>query len=140
MRLASFTLVLLAAAPALAQLPPARLDRDRITVLEPIAFETGGAVFAAGTQRVLDAVLQILRANPGLRIEIGVHTDDRGAEAYNLRISQERADAIRAYLVSHGIAAGRLRAVGYGESRPLDTNSTTAGRDRNRRVELLIAR
>jgi OOP family OmpA-OmpF porin len=140
MRWLPFVLSSLLATATLAQMPPARLGADRIELLTPISFETGGAVLTPEGHHVLDAVVGILRANPGMRIEIGVHTDSRGADAFNQRVSQERADAIRAFLVGRGVSAARLTAVGYGETRPIDTNSTEAGRARNRRVELLIVR
>lgn len=132
--------VLVFAAPAAAQTPLARLDADRITLLSPITFEHGTATLTPEGVRVADAVAQILRGSPGLRIEIGVHTDSRGTEEYNLRVTQERADALRAYLVAHGVGGGRLVATGYGESQPIDSNTTAEGREHNQRVELLLRR
>ena len=66
------------------------------------------------------------------------HTDAQGAEAYNLRLSADRAAAVRAYLVGKGITAAQLKSEGFGESKPIDDNKTAGGRARNRRVELHI--
>ena len=81
-----------------------------------------------------------MRNNPDiLKIEIDGHTDTDGVDAANLKLSQGRADAVMKYLVEKGkIDASRLTAVGYGETRPIDTNSTTAGKANNRRVEFVI--
>jgi outer membrane protein OmpA-like peptidoglycan-associated protein len=70
-------------------------------------------------------------------IEVAGHTDSRGSDAYNMKLSQQRAEAVRNYLVSKGIAADRLSAKGYGESQPVAGNATDEGRFENRRVELI---
>lgn len=136
----AFLFALVFSANAAAQTPLARLDADRITLLSPITFEHGTATLTPEGVRVADAVAQILRASPGLRIEIGVHTDSRGTEEYNLRVTQERADALLSYFAAHGVPRARLTAVGYGESRPIDANTTAEGREHNQRVELLVRR
>ncbi len=66
------------------------------------------------------------------------HTDSQGDDAFNLDLSQRRANSVRRYLVEQGITAERLEAVGYGETKPVDTNKTAAGRENNRRVEFTI--
>ena len=78
-----------------------------------------------------------MRDFPDITIEIQGHTDSRGGDDYNMRLSGERAEAVRQYLMQQGIAAGRLTARGYGETRPIDTNRTEAGRANNRRVEFV---
>jgi outer membrane protein OmpA-like peptidoglycan-associated protein len=75
-----------------------------------------------------------------VEIEIAGHTDSRGSEDYNRRLSQGRTQAVVDYLISQGIAPHRLRAVGYGESRPIDTNDTEEGRAKNRRVEFTVVK
>ena len=77
-----------------------------------------------------------LADEPTLRVEVGGHTDNTGQAAGNIRISQARANAVRTYLISKGIAADRLTAKGYGSSKPLAPNTTPANRTKNRRVEL----
>ena len=75
-----------------------------------------------------------------IKVRIEGHTDSRGPDAYNLKLSSESAESVKAYLVKAGIDAGRLEAKGYGEERPIDTNLTEDGRSENRRVEFNIIR
>jgi outer membrane protein OmpA-like peptidoglycan-associated protein len=107
-------------------------------VLKGVTFESGKAVLRADSETILDGVAETMVKRPELRVEIGGHTDDRGAEAYNQDLSQRRADTVMAYLVAHGVDAGRLSAAGYGEAQPVETNDTAEGRERNRRVELKV--
>jgi OOP family OmpA-OmpF porin len=85
----------------------------------------------------LDSVVQILRDHPRMTLEIAAHTDSRGDEERNLLLSQQQAESVRKYLVDHGVEASRLTARGYGETRPIESNSTSRGRAINRRVELI---
>lgn len=87
---------------------------------------------------ILDQVADALIAASAIRIEVGGHTDYKGSDAYNLKLSDRRAASVVAYLVSRGVDAGRLSSRGYGESQPIDTNETDEGREVNRRVELKI--
>src|SRR3954470_10379887 len=101
---------------------PARvvMRADRLELLEPVAFDTGKATVRAQSHALLDEVALVLADHAAIaELEIGVHTDERGADSFNLRISADRAAAIKAYLVAHGVAAARLVARGYGETRPL---------------------
>ena len=133
-----FGISLVALAPsAMAQSSLARLTPDRVELARPITFDAGTSSIDAAGRSLLVEVARVMAAHPTLTLEIGAHTDARGADEFNLRVSQARADAVRAMLVSLGIGSARLRAVGYGETRPLDTNATEAGRERNRRIELL---
>ncbi len=81
---------------------------------------------------------KLLKENPNLKVEISGHTDNLGPEAYNLDLSQRRADNIKKYLVEHGIDPERIIAIGYGMSRPIADNATRAGRRLNRRTEFKI--
>ena len=83
-------------------------------------------------------VLEVLNEIPTLKIEVSSHTDSRGNDDYNLKLSQERAQSVVDYLVSKGIAANRVIAKGYGESQPVATNDTEEGRQLNRRTEFKI--
>lgn len=86
---------------------------------------------------MLDDVVRVMEANPGLRVEIQGHTDSIGSHDYNMNLSQRRAKAVRDYLVNQaGIASSRVTTVGFGETRPIATNATKEGRAKNRRVEL----
>lgn len=108
----------------------------RASVLKGVAFASNSSQLLASSRAVLDETAQMLRANPSLRAEIAGHTDSQGEAAYNQWLSQRRAEAVRSYLVSRGIAANRLVARGYGESNPVADNASAAGRALNRRVEL----
>lgn len=105
-------------------------------VLVGVNFETGKAVLLPESQGILDQVAHSLIDNPEVNVEVGGHTDNVGSEAANLRLSQARAEAVRAYLVGKGVPEGRVTARGYGESEPTADNTTPSGRAANRRVEL----
>lgn len=109
-------------------------------VLKGVIFRTNSAELAGDSVRILDEAARTLRDNPGLKVEVAGHTDDRGAAAYNASLSQRRAESVRSYLIGQGVAANRLSAKGYGEAEPIDTNQTAAGRANNRRVELRIVK
>jgi outer membrane protein OmpA-like peptidoglycan-associated protein len=105
-------------------------------VLRGVTFETGRSALKPDSYTILDIVAASLVANPDIKIEIGGHTDNTGGSATNLRLSQARADAVRAYLASKGVGPERMVARGYGPSQPVAPNTTPAGRAQNRRVEL----
>jgi OOP family OmpA-OmpF porin len=106
--------------------------------LEGVNFETNSATLTPGASATLREVAEALRGEANLRAEIGGHTDSSGADDYNLRLSQQRADSVRAFLMSQGIDGNRLLARGYGETQPVADNSTETGRALNRRVEFRI--
>jgi len=108
----------------------------RPLILLGVNFETGRAVLLPESQSILDQVAQSLADNPDVNIEVGGHTDNVGAAAANLRLSQARANAVREYLIEKGVDAGRLTARGYGEEKPMADDATAFGRAANRRVEL----
>jgi OmpA-OmpF porin, OOP family len=114
----------------------ARLATGERIILSSVTFESGGATLLPEGHPVLGQIVVVLRDEPGLRLGIGVHSDTQGGAEFNLRITQERADAIRDWLVSQGIAAERIEATGYGEQRPVAPNSAAAGRRQNRRIEI----
>ena len=109
---------------------------SRTLILRGVTFQTGSALLAAASFATLDQVAASLRAYPEIRVEVAGYTDDQGALAANRRLSQARADAVRAYLIRQGVAPGQLTARGFGSANPLDSNLTPTGRARNRRVEL----
>jgi len=112
---------------------------EKIVILEKILFVTGKDRILRRSYPVLEAVQTTLEENPRItKIRIEGHTDDRGSDSYNQRLSESRASAIMRYLVEAGIDPDRLVAVGYGEARPIDDNGTEEGRERNRRVEFTI--
>ncbi len=87
---------------------------------------------------LLNEVADVLKTRPTMQVRVEGHTDTRGGRTSNMRLSQARADSVKAYVVSRGIDASRLVSVGYGPDKPIETNRTAAGRERNRRVEFMI--
>ncbi len=108
-----------------------------IRIRQTIHFQTNRAVIQPQSFPILDTVAQVLRDYPNIRVEVQGHTDDRGRDSYNLRLSQERADAVREYLERAGIDPSRMTSRGYGETRPIESNRTRSGRAVNRRVEFV---
>jgi len=79
----------------------------------------------------------VLKTDPTLKFEVDGHTDNTGADAHNLTLSQQRADAVKSQLISMGIDASRLSSKGFGDTKPIDNNSTLEGKANNRRVEFV---
>lgn len=116
-----------------------RVTKRAITIRRQVHFGTGTAAIQPDSRQLLDSVVDALLKNPQiLQVEIQGHTDNRGGQAFNMQLSQARADAVRDYLVKNGIAPDRLLAKGYGPTRPKAPNITPAQRARNRRVEFMI--
>jgi len=105
-------------------------------ILRGVNFQTGRSVLTPDSHDVLDAVAASLLANPEIRIEIAGYTDNTGSVALNIRLSQGRAAAVRAYLARKGVRPMRMLARGYGARNPVAPNTTAEGRAQNRRVEL----
>ena len=106
-------------------------------VLRGVNFDYDKATLQAEGRPTLDEAAEILKANPDASVEIRGYTDSRGSDSYNMRLSERRAQTVKNYLISRGVSASRLTTRGYGESDPVATNETAAGRAQNRRVELL---
>ncbi|HTO72872.1 MAG TPA: OmpA family protein [Gemmatimonadales bacterium] len=105
-------------------------------VLEGVTFQTGKAALTPASASALDRVAEGLKEYQDLTIEIGGHTDNTGGRASNIRLSKARADAVKSYLMSRGVAANRMTTKGYGPDAPIADNKTSDGRAKNRRVEL----
>jgi OOP family OmpA-OmpF porin len=118
------------------ELPPA--IKKFTGVIEGITFKTGSANILPGSFNVLDRAVQVLKEYPEIKLEIQGHTDNRGKADYNRDLSQRRAESVRSYLVSRGIASDRLTAVGYGLDQPVADNASESGRSRNRRTEFKL--
>jgi outer membrane protein OmpA-like peptidoglycan-associated protein len=116
-----------------------RLEGSSVRVLQQVHFATGSATILPDSFPMLNEIVKLLQATPGIKkMRVEGHTDNRGAAAMNLDLSKRRAAAVAAYLTQHGIEAGRLGSEGYGMTKPIDTNDTDAGRQANRRVEFKI--
>jgi OOP family OmpA-OmpF porin len=109
------------------------IEKGRTTL--KVLFDTNKSVIKKGYFDDVDALAGVMQQYPDLNVTIEGHTDNVGKDAYNKKLSQRRAEAVKAYLVKKGIDANRLTAVGYGEEKPIADNATTAGKAENRRVE-----
>lgn len=109
-------------------------------ILEGVNFETDKATLLPGAQAILDQVASSLLGNPGTEVAIHGHTDNVGGAKYNQDLSLRRAESVKAYLVSKGIAADRMSTRGYGFVKPIADNATAEGRARNRRIEFVRVR
>lgn len=107
-----------------------------VLVLEGVNFESGNATLTPGARDVLNRVARSLVRAPDIQVEVSGHTDSTGSRETNVALSQQRAEAVAAYLSIRGVASSRIVAVGYGPDRPITTNDTESGRAMNRRVEL----
>jgi OOP family OmpA-OmpF porin len=123
----------------LAALQAQQTDRGLVLTLGDVLFETGRAELRAGALRNLYPLVTFLQKYPERQVLIEGHTDSVGSDASNLELSQRRADAVRDFLLQNGVNAARLTTRGYGKASPVASNDTSAGRQQNRRVELIIS-
>lgn len=114
-------------------------ERGIVLTLGDVLFATNSADLHAGAGRNLDQLVDFLRQYPERTVVIEGHTDSTGSADYNRRLSLQRADSVRNYLAGRGIASNRLATEGLGEDRPIADNNTAAGRQQNRRVEIVIS-
>jgi outer membrane protein OmpA-like peptidoglycan-associated protein len=115
-----------------------RVTREQIEINEKIQFEVAKSRILPVSYGILNQVAQVMRDYPSISIRVEGHTDSDGSDAYNLKLSQQRAAAVLEYLVAQGLDPGRIGSVGLGETKPIDTNRTADGRANNRRVEFHI--
>ncbi|MEM6731251.1 MAG: OmpA family protein, partial [Myxococcota bacterium] len=108
--------------------------------IEGINFESGSSKIRSESFPVLDRAAATLLEYENLRLRISGHTDSSGDASYNQFISEQRANAVRDYLVGKGVAASRLEAAGFGEEKPVADNGTSQGRAQNRRIEFELIR
>ncbi len=106
--------------------------------IKGINFQTGSARILPNSYAVLDEAVKVLNEYKSLRIRIDGHTDNVGTPELNKKLSQDRADSVKAYLVSKGVDASRLETAGYGDTRPIEDNKTPKGRAANRRIEFSV--
>lgn len=114
------------------------IEKGAKVVLNNIFFETGKATLSPQSRVELEKAIDLMKVNPSMKIEVGGHTDNVGDDAFNMKLSHDRAKSVREYLVNAGIAGDRIQAKGYGESNPIATNDTDDGRKSNRRTEFII--
>ncbi|KAA0014659.1 OmpA family protein [Billgrantia pellis] len=124
-------------APTPAPEPAPVTEFETVTLDSEVTFAFDSAEIRPEAHRTLDEVATTLRENPDLRVRIEGHTDSIGSAQYNQDLSQRRADSVRDFLVSRGIEERRMTTRGFGEENPVATNETDAGRQQNRRVEIV---
>jgi outer membrane protein OmpA-like peptidoglycan-associated protein len=106
--------------------------------MSDVLFDTGQFSLKPGAREKLSKISGIVLAYPTLKLEVEGHTDSVGADASNMTLSQSRSDAVRDFLVKQGVVSS-ISSTGFGESQPVATNDTAAGRQQNRRVELVVS-
>jgi len=116
------------------------VTEKKIELKQKVHFATGKSKIMRDSYELLDQVADAISSASKVKIRIEGHTDSRGSAAYNLKLSQRRADSVKRYLVKKGIAEERLNSVGYGESQPISSNRTKKGRAMNRRVEFNLVK
>jgi OOP family OmpA-OmpF porin len=122
----------------LAELEAKKTERGMVITLGDVLFDFNRAELRSGAQQNLYRLVTFLRENTDREVLVEGHTDSVGAEGYNLDLSQRRAEAVRGFLVQNGIESARTAVRGFGEARPVTTNDNEAGRQQNRRVEVVI--
>jgi outer membrane protein OmpA-like peptidoglycan-associated protein len=113
--------------------------RGLIVNISDVLFDFNKYTLKPGAREKMAKVSGILLAYPGLKIQVEGHTDSVGSEEYNLKLSQQRADAVRDYLAAQSVPSSSITSVGYGKSQPVASNETASGRQQNRRVELVVS-
>jgi outer membrane protein OmpA-like peptidoglycan-associated protein len=111
---------------------------DKLELKEKIQFARNSPRIDQASHPALDEVVKALQDNRGFRVQLEGHASSEGAEEHNQTLSEQRAQAVLDYLVSHGVAKERLASKGFSSSMPIDTNTTAAGRENNRRVEFAV--
>ena len=110
------------------------LKKGETLKFKSLNFDVDKSIIKNSSFKELDALVTILKANPSYNLEISGHTDNTGSDKYNMQLSKERAEAVRAYLIKKGIKSNRITAKGYGSSQPISSNATPEGKLKNRRV------
>jgi flagellar motor protein MotB len=124
--------------PFIRNIPLKKVREGNVMVLNNIFFEFDRYELQPASYPELEKLTEFLRENPGLNVEISGHTDDTGTEQYNLDLSAKRAEAVVHYLASRDVDRSRMTFRGYGETRPVESNETEAGKAKNRRTEVRI--
>lgn len=111
---------------------------DTRSELTGVTFKAGSAELVPGSLKTLKAAIAGLKRNPKAKIEVEGHTSSEGGDELNQKLSEDRANSVRDYMIENGIEPERVTAVGYGPSHPRESNATEAGRRANRRIELRV--
>ena len=140
MLMAAFALVLVSACAGPSKKPGRVVVSDTTTeILDQVSFTPGTAELEPRSLPILDSVVSTLQRNPSiLEVEVQSHTDERGDDDVNLKLSEQRAQVVMKYLVDKGVAQSRLTAQGYGETQPIDRAQTPEAWAKNERIAFLI--
>lgn len=123
----------------LQELQAQQTDRGMVLTLGDVLFDTGRAELKPGAMQTIDRLAVFMRENPERKLSVEGYTDSVGGDALNLTLSQRRADAVRDALAQRGVDLARIETRGFGKASPVASNDTAAGRQRNRRIEIVIA-
>ncbi len=123
----------------LAELKAKQTQRGTVVTLSDVLFDTGAATLKPGADLSLDRLASYLKEHPQTKVLIEGHTDSRGSDAYNDQLSARRADAVAQALLRRGVSSDALRTEGLGKAYPIASNDTPAGRQQNRRVEIVFS-
>ena len=115
-----------------------KIEPPKTFVLDNVLFDIGKATLKPSSNKSLNELVELMKLKPGLVIEIGGHTDNYGKHDVNMRLSHDRANSVRNYLIKKGIAKDRITAKGYGDTKPVASNKTEESRKQNRRTEVNI--
>jgi outer membrane protein OmpA-like peptidoglycan-associated protein len=113
--------------------------RGLVITMADVLFDTGKYNIRPGTRETLAKLSGIVMAHPGLNLQVEGHTDSTGSDDFNQRLSQQRGDSVRDFLVAQGLAPNGITAMGFGKAMPISDNATSAGRQKNRRVEIIVS-
>ena len=117
---------------------PLQVKLNELLLGKIVAFDSSSSRLRSDSQKLLDAIVAVLKTEPNARIEISGHTDKNGKEEKNIRLSQRRAEAVKRYLLDKGIKSNRIEAVGHGSSLPIADDATFDGQSKNRRIEFNV--
>ncbi|MFO7305566.1 MAG: OmpA family protein [Gammaproteobacteria bacterium] len=123
----------------LAELKAKPTERGMVLTLGDVLFDVGKSTLKPGAYQTIERVAEVLKEDPNRRVTIEGHTDSTGAEEYNQQLSERRAQAVEMALLERGVQRSQIVAIGKGESFPVASNENAAGRQQNRRVELIFA-
>ena len=126
-------------AQELQNMKASQTSRGIVLTLDDVLFDTGRAELKSGAQRSIDQIAAFLNENPERQVQVEGFTDSQGSDDYNLELSQKRADAVAGAITRRGIAAQRVRSMGYGEEFPVAGNESAGSRQLNRRVEIIVS-
>jgi outer membrane protein OmpA-like peptidoglycan-associated protein len=122
----------------LADLKGKQTDRGLVITLGDVLFDTGKSTLKPGAYATVDRLATALKGNPERKVAIEGHTDSVGSEEYNMELSQRRAQAVQSALLERGVGSNQVSAYGKGKTFPVASNDNAAGRQQNRRVELVF--